>query len=78
MPGLQLARTPLAFAVLAVALAIAPDAAGAAQTLTRSSNAPPLTPLPISALPATARETSLTFQNEIYDAQNTKLLSAQQ
>lgn len=75
MPGLQLARTPLAFAVLAVALAIAPDAAGAAQTLTVVERATTDAVTDLGAAGDSAGDL-LTFQNEIYDAQNTNLVGS--
>ena len=75
MPGLHLARTPLALGILAITLAVAPDAASAAQTLTLVERAASDVVTDLGATGDSAGDL-LTFQNEIYDDQNTKVLGS--
>ena len=75
MPGLHLARTPLALGILAIILAVAPDAASAAQTLTLVERAASDVVTDLGATGDSAGDL-LTFQNEIYDDQNAKLLGS--
>ena len=75
MPGLHLARTPLALGILAITLAVTPDAASAAQTLTLVERAASDVVTDLGATGDSAGDL-LTFQNEIYDDQNAKLLGS--
>lgn len=75
MPGFHLAhaRVPLALTVLGFALALAPSAAGAAQTLTLVERATTDAVTDLGTAGDSAGDL-LTFQNEIYDDKDATLL----